>query len=97
MNSEQKLGQKEKQVKIQADKLAYQRMQKLREKQPIKFSIISRPGSQDFPQYAEWQQSVAILKEVIELILDLLNNPDYDLSTMDKKYILQGAPERFEY
>ena len=36
-------------------------------------------------------------KEVIELILDLLNNPDYDISTMDKKYILQGALERFEY
>ena len=36
-------------------------------------------------------------KEVIELILDLLNNPDYDLSTKDKKYILQGALERFEY
>jgi len=36
-------------------------------------------------------------KEIIELILDLLNNSDYDLSTMDKKYILQGALERFEY
>ena len=36
-------------------------------------------------------------KEVIELILDLLNNPDYDLSTIDKKCILQGALERFEY
>jgi hypothetical protein len=36
-------------------------------------------------------------KEVIELVLDLLNNPDYDLSTMDKKYILQGSLERFEY
>ena len=36
-------------------------------------------------------------KEVIELILDLLNNPDYELSTMDKKYFLQGALRRFEY